>query len=138
MRTARGRARSALATVFVLAVVFAMELPAGADGAEMLKGTLEDCDVNTAGLSGEWLLVECESINVATPNGGYTLIQHGQHPDYPYDHAVTVETTCLVNIMFWAAAGFPGGGAVFVEDGVRHFSATGRMTEVCHYGPGDS
>ncbi len=122
-----------------LALALVVAPPAGAGEAEVLKGALE-CDVNTDGLgeASDWLLVECESTNVAKPNGGYTLIQHGQHPDYPYDRAMSVDTECLVNIMFWAADGYPGGGAVFVEDGVRHFSATGHMTEVCHYRPGDS
>lgn len=141
MRMARGGIPRASTAALLLALVFVVALPAGADRAEVLRGTLEGCDVNTDGLSddgNELVPADCESINVATPNGGYTLIQHGQHPDYPYDHATSVETKCLVNIMFWTADQYPTGGAVFVYDGVRHFSATGHMTEICHYRPGDS
>lgn len=124
-----------LAVLIAAAFVFGMATPAAADeGARVFKGSTE-CDVDVEGLGGEFLLAPCEVTNIARPDGGFSLIIRAQHPDYPFDVGTKVETRCLANFLFWVADGLPEGGAVFVDDAVRHFSATGHMTEVCHFRP---
>ncbi len=112
--------------------------PAGAEGAQIIHREAF-CSV---GFDADDAFDEaCDVINVHQPDGGYTLVIHGQVQ--PHD----MERFLASGVRHYSAEWSAGecfaaylfvvdeGHAPVWSDSVRHFTPDGRMTETCHYRP---
>ena len=128
------------AALVVLVVTFGLAVSAGTSDAAAAMGRgaqvihLDDVLCSVSWMEGQELYDEhCSGTNTRTPNGGYTLVLHGQIPDLTeFDGPTSFATTCGVNYFFWRAE--IDETFVFTAS-VRHFTADGRMTETCTYTP---
>ena len=130
--------------LLVAAVLVLIALPATAGGADVIKETRE-CSVafDDASLAGDAADPACDIVNIQRPNGGFTLVIHGQvQADFMdaflesgvRQYSATWEAgECLASYLFVLR----DGGPWIWTDSVRHFSADGKMTEVCHFNPND-
>ena len=126
------RQLSILITVLAVLLVPVSASADDLDGAEVDHRT-HLCSVGWG--DGDFIDPACEIINVSQPNGGYTLVLHGQVPDLAAFQASGVrhfETTCFVAYLFVVFHSHPSVGLV---DSVRHFTPDGKMTETCQFTP---
>jgi hypothetical protein len=124
-----------LIVVSAIAVVMGIGIAAAeAQGAEVIHYDEVQCSVGWAD-DHPSVADDCSETNTKTPNGGYTLVLHGQIPDgdlSEFSGPTSYPTGCAVNYFFWR----DGIDTEFVHTtSVRHFTADGGMTEVCTYRP---
>jgi hypothetical protein len=136
---ARTRKASSLYLILIAtALAFALATPAAADSAQVIHRTAL-CSVGFD--SDDAVDLDCDVVNIARPNGGYTLVIHGQvQPDdmerflasgVRRYSAEWPEGECLASYLFFVEEGHDK----VYTDSVRHFTPNGKMTEICHYKP---
>lgn len=131
-----------LALVGSLAMVMAVltAVPAGADSDGAVVRTSSGvwaCGVGFDADSLGDLDWDCDIVNIARPNGGYTLVIHAQvqedrMADFQASGVRHYETECLASYLFNFQEPFADQARV---DSVRHFTPDGKMTETCNYQP---
>jgi hypothetical protein len=114
----------------VAVLLVAMSVPAMA-GNVVKEEKAWSCDVNWT--TGDFVLADCEVVNIQFDNGGFTLTLHGQVPDehlaaFQASGVTDFATKCWVNFLFVVQ---DGQDPVTVSS-VRHFTPDGAMTEHCH------
>jgi hypothetical protein len=131
-------------TLAATVLVVAFAAPAAADGAQVIHRTAQ-CSIAfdgyTESLGFGYDDPECDVINIHRPNGGYTLIVHGQVIPEFMDRflesgvrkysAQWSEGECFAAYLFVVDEGH----TPVWTDSVRRFTPDGKMTETCHYKP---
>ena len=130
--TRRSRTRTLLVAFAALASMAIGISAAHAEGAQVIHYDEVPCTVSWSD-SNPSFASDCSGKNTKTPNGGYTLVLHGQIPAddlAEFSGPTSYATGCAANYFFWRE----GIDTDFVfTDSVRHFTADGAMTEVCNY-----
>jgi hypothetical protein len=125
------------AAVAVPGFLIGSAAPAGAEGAEIIR---REAPCSVAFDNAERALdPECDVINIHHPDGGYTLVLHGQVQDGDMEAFVASGVRrysaewpageCFAAYLFVVDEGH----TPVWSDSVRHFTPDGQMTETCHY-----